>query len=180
MCGPEKEIELKTALVQARRSIRKKFKRLHNERILQDNVLNETFAPITTSIDRLVDLTTPQKTNVKPKFLIKNELKVESKQEVKNEPKSEAQSSDNKTMQKHDRHINNNSIKLKGAVSLPNLSKQNVKEEKQENRNYDDGKDNDVIDLDEPSDPENMSVDKYTDYRRLSLIRDVLFNHFNE
>lgn len=137
--------------------------------------MNETFAPITTSIDRLVD-TTQQKTRIKPMFMIKNEVKAEPKEEVKNESKSEPKASSNiKNIRLHDQYVNDNS-RLKAAVSLPSLvqRRQNLKLKKEEEVNEE--QKTDVIHLDELSDHEKMSVDNYSNYRRQSMIKEPMVN----
>lgn len=50
----KREVNLKSELTHARDSLRKKFKKLHNLRTVREQQLEETFTPITSSIDRLV------------------------------------------------------------------------------------------------------------------------------
>lgn len=47
--------QLKLSLVQARKTIAKKFRKLHNERVDRERDLEEKFAPITNSINKLID-----------------------------------------------------------------------------------------------------------------------------
>lgn len=78
------EVNLKAALVRARSSIRKKYNKLYSNRAIHRSKLDETFAPITSSINRLMEH--------RPPLNVKTEVK-----EEKNEAEAEAENGYNDT-----------------------------------------------------------------------------------
>lgn len=168
MCGKEKEIELKTALVQARNSIRAKFNRLHNQRVVHEKHLKENLAPITSSINRLIDGKRFRR-RVDSKLLIKNEPKSEPKEEAKTEPEQENVD----VLRLQDPYYNHDAA-LNRAFSVPDMQRYNIKLESKEDAEVKrEENDSDIHVLDKQDendendyDDDELSVVEYSDQEK--------------